>query len=288
MAIRTDGLSLIIPEFLFDLGMGCDVTGPGTVQIITFRGCKFTAKDLRERPTVTDQYSDVMIAFGIKPGGQRFLECFRASARPGWYWVRHRDYRGPSAGCPTLQPGQYLYQRGDHRGHQAMIQAAQVCQVRDYDQDGRTDPNEALTPTYDRWRGTNIHAATTINVGASSSGCQVIAGGWSGAPWQTFHSLVYRKAKAQKLFRYTVVDYAMFIEWWKAYEKPPTPKPKWIMYGSGGADVLEEQIHLVKNGYLAVNSANGRWGPDTDLAWRRYQRKAMGMQIPDGIKRVMT
>lgn len=284
MAIPREGLSLIIPEFLSDCGFACDVTGPGTLQIITFRGCKFTAKDLRERPTVTDQYSDVMLAFGIKSGGQRFLECFRASARPGDYWVRHRDYRGPSAGCPTLQPGQYLYQRGDHRGHQAMIQAAQVCQVRDYDQDGRTDPNEALTPTYDRWRGTNIHAATTINVGASSSGCQVIAGGWGGAPWQTFHSLVYKAAGNQDLFRYTVVDYAMFCTWWNA---PQDDKPQWIMYGSRGDDVLDEQEHLVLNGYLARNAVTGTWGPDTDIAWRRYQRKAQRMQVPDGIKRVV-
>jgi len=284
MAVKTEGLSLIIPQFLADLHMGCDVTGPGTVQIGCFRGCKFNGQDLRVQQTKLDQYSDVFFAFGQKADGSPFAAYLQGSARPGAYWVNHASYT-QARGCPTLQPGQYAYRRGDHKGHEAMNQAGRVVLVRDADDDNVIDPEEAFRPDYSGW-AINIHSGgnAALPVDIWSSGCQVIADGWGGKPWRTFHNLVYRVAAGQKLFRYTLVDYReMFCKWWNA---PAASKPQWIMYGSSGEAVVDEQTHLAWNGYLATNAVTGKWGPDTDLAYRRYQRKALGMQVPDGIKQV--
>jgi len=283
MAIRIEGLSPYIPKFLADLHMGCDVTGPGTAQIGCFRGCKFNGKDLRVQQMKLDQYRDVFFAFGQKADGSPFATYLQGSARPGAYWVNHSSYT-KARGCPTLQPGRYSYQRGAHKGHEAMRQAAGVVLIRDADDDDRIDPEEAIRPDYSAW-AINIHAggSTALPVGIWSSGCQIIAGGWSGKPWRTWHDIVYRVCAGQKLFRYTLVDYSMFCKWWNA---PKDDKPQWIMYGSNGQAVLEEQEHLAQNGYLAANDVTGRWGANTDLAWRRYQRKALGMQVPDGVKLV--
>ena len=130
MAIRTEGLSLRIPEFLSDCGFACDVTGPGTVQIGCFRGCRYNGTDLRVQQTKLDQYSDVMWAFGQKPDGSPFAVYLQGSARPGAYWVKHSDYN-KERGCPTMPPGQYQYKRGDHKGHEAMVQAGRVVVIRD-------------------------------------------------------------------------------------------------------------------------------------------------------------
>jgi len=284
MAIRTEGLSLRIPEFLSDCGFACDVTGPGTVQIGCFRGCRYNGTDLRVQQTKLDQYSDVMWAFGQKPDGSPFAVYLQGSARPGAYWVKHSDYN-KERGCPTMPPGQYQYKRGDHKGHEAMVQAGRVVVIRDGDDDNRIDPEEAFRPDYSA-TAINIHAggSAALPVGIWSSGCQVIAGGWGGKPWKTWHDLVYGVAAKQRTFHYTLVDYlSMFTKWWNA---PEGKKPQWIMYGSSGPDVEDEQEHLWYNGYMVLNNINGKWGTDTDLAYRRYQRKALGMQVPDGIKRI--
>jgi hypothetical protein len=280
MAIKTDGLSSIIPQFLADLHMGCDVTGPGTVQIGCFRGCQYNGSDLRVQRTSLDQYSDVLWAFGQKPDGDPFAAYLQGTARPGAYWVKHPSY-SKARGCPTLQPGQYPYRRGPHKGKPAMNQAGRVVVIRDGDDDSSIDPEEAYRPDYGA-TAINIHAggSTALPVGIWSSGCQAIAGGWSGKPWRTFHDIVYKLAAGQNVFRYALVDYGMFCQWWN---RPQDCKPQWVMYGSSGQDVLELQQRLVDSGYLADVDVTGKWGMDTDLAYRRYQRKALGMKVPDGL-----
>lgn len=279
MAIKLDGLSKIIPYFLVDCSFPYDVAGPGTAQIGCFRGCKTNDVDLRVQQTRLDQYSDVMWAFGRKPDGSDFAVYLQGSARPGAYWVNHPDYT-KIRGCPTLQPAQYLYRRGDHKGHEAMNQAGRVVVIRDSDDDNIIDPEEAFRPDYSATQ-INIHAggSAKLPVGTWSSGCQVIADGWNGKPWRTWHDIVYRVAAAQKLFRYTLVDYTMFCEWWNA---PKGQKPKWMLYGSLGQNVSDWQQKLVKLGLIAGAGITGKFDPDTDLATRRWQR-AGGMKVPNGI-----
>jgi len=281
MAIKLKGLSPKLTAFLADCSFPCDVTGPGTVQLVMLRGCRATDKDLRVQPTKRDQYSDVLVAYGLKGNGDPFLATFRASARPGAYWVDHPSYT-EARGCPTLQPGQYLYQRGLHKGRKAMVQAGRVVVWRDADDDWQLDLEEALRPDYSA-TAINIHAGgTNISIGIWSSGCQIVWGGWGGTPWLTFRDLVYRVASEQKLFSYTVIDYAMLCEWWNA---PEGKKPQWLLYGSVGQQVTRLQNVLMEYGWLRANHVTGKFDPDTDLAVRRRQ-EFDGVNVTTGIVRL--
>src|SRR3972149_3187497 len=115
MSIPLKGLSLKLADFLRDQSFTCDGTSPGTAQLIMLRGCKVNAdgslSEYGDPRIYTDRYDDVMIAFGQKSGGQPYLETFRATAKPGLAWIKHWSYAASNRGCPTVQPGQYQYQR---------------------------------------------------------------------------------------------------------------------------------------------------------------------------------
>lgn len=112
-------------------------------------------------------------------------------------------------------------------------------------------------------------------MGLNSSGCQVIWGGWQGAPWKTFHRLIYKVAAKQRVFHYTLVDFVTF-GWW--HDRPPV---KLLMFGSRGQEVENVQERLAREGYFAETLVDGRFGRGTDRAVRAWQ-KATG-QKPNGI-----
>lgn len=280
MSIPRDGLSRKLSDFIASNSWQNDVVGNGTCQLIMLRGCKINADGSLSQhgdPLVyTDRYDDVMIAYGLKTGGQPFLECFKATAKPGWAWIKHPSYASSNAGCPTVQPGQYAYVRGDHRGHEAMRQAyrSPVCVIRDLDDDMRLEPSDRVDYPWDT--GINIHAGgVSERVGLNSSGCQVLWGGWEGQPWQTFYSLIYSVARRQSVFHYCLADFGMFAEW---HDRGPTSH---VMFGSSGKFVTAVQNTLVAEGYLGSKQVNGKWDEVTDRAVRKWQ-KAEGKQ-PNGI-----
>jgi hypothetical protein len=55
------------------------------------------------------------------------------------------------------------------------------------------------------WFGINIHAGGSgVSVGPNSAGCQLIAGGWKGAPWLDFIGLT--DGSGQDIFHYYLLD----------------------------------------------------------------------------------
>lgn len=276
MAIAKQGLSDKLSAFLRDQAWRDDSTKNGSAQIVCLRGCKINADgslSAHGDPQVyTDRYDDVMVVFGRKPGGQRYLETVRASAKPGLAWIRHPNYAGSSRGCPTVQPGQYKYQRGDHRGHQAMRQAGYpVVVIRDLDQDARLELTDLVD--YPIWTGINIHAGgSSSKVGLNSSGCQVVWGGWGGAPWRMFHDFIYRVARDQKLFHYTVADFMDFARW---HDNPAerTGAYSILRFGSYGARVKDLQTLLAAAGYYGSALVDGEFGRVCDEGVRVFQRK---------------
>lgn len=283
MAIKRAGLSDKLTAFLRDQSFVCDVTGPGTAQLVMLRGCKINANgslSAHGDPQVyTDNYDDTLVVYGQKITGTPFLEAFRASAKPGMAWIKHSSYASAGSGCPTVQPGQYAYCRGDHRGHEAMRQVSgcPVCVIRDLDDDARLEASDLVD--YPMWTGINIHAGgVSSKVGLNSSGCQVIWGGWQGTPWKTFHWLIYTVAKKQQVFHYALVDFMTFATW---HDAGPV---RLLMFGSVGEDVRELQERLMRAGFFAAALVDGKFGRGTDRALRAWQ-KAQGMK-PTGIARL--
>ncbi len=284
MAIAKAGLSVKLAQFLTDQAWRNDATGPGTAHLICLRGCtvgtdgSLSAKgDPRE---YTDHYDDTMIIFGQKANGSPYLETFKASAKPGLAWIHSSTYAGSDKGCPTVQPGQYRYARGDHRGHEALRQAdkSPVCVIRDLDDDARLELTDLVD--YPMYTGINIHAGGSGGkVGLNSAGCQVIWGGWSGPPWTTFHDLVYRVAKKQELFHYTLADFLSFGKWHDGGQAGTGVAD--LLFGSCGAPVTKLQQALAAHGFYGGSIVDGEFGRVTDEGLRAYQ-KSCGLQ-PDGI-----
>jgi len=289
MAIAKRGLSDKLSAFLRDQRWRDDSSKNGSAQIICLRGCRInddgSLSAQGDPAAYTDRYDDVMVVFGRKPGGSRFLETFRASAKPGRDWIRHWSYAGSGKGCPTMQPGQYKYQRGSHRGHQAMRQAGYpVCVIRDLDQDERLELTDLVD--YPIHTGINLHAGgTSSRVGWNSSGCQVIWGGWGGKPWRTFHSLIYKAAKRQTLFHYTVADFMAFGHW---HDNPSERKGLYavLRFGARGVHVRTLQELLTNAGYYGSALIDGEFGRVTDEGVRCFQRKR-GLVVDGGVTHQM-
>lgn len=279
MAIPLKGLSDKLKAFLTAQSWRCDATGPGTAQLVMLRGCKVNADGslsaYGDPQVYTDHYDDVLVVFGLKSKGQPYLQTFRASAKPGLAWIHHRSYANAAQGCPTVQPGQYRYQRGDHKGHDALRQCANspVVVIRDLDDDARLEVTDLVD--YPMYTGINIHAGgTSGRVGLNSSGCQVLWGGWDGKPWADFYWLTYAVAEKQSVFHYTLADFAMFAEWHDA----PAPKPRHLLFGSAGNSVVKQQKALAGSGYFPSAACDGVFGRATDRAVRICQKK---QKIPE-------
>lgn len=284
MAIKRTGLSIKLTAFLADQSFRCDAGAPGSAQLVMLRGCRVnpdgSLSAYGDPQVYTDRYDDTLVVFGNKPTGSPYLETFRASAKPGLAWIKHRSYASAASGCPTVQPGQYAYVRGAHRGHEAMRQqaGAPVCVIRDLDDDCKLEVSDLVD--YPMYTGINIHAGgTSERVGLNSSGCQVLWGGWQGKPWQTFHRLIYRVAKAQTVFHYTLVDFMTFATW---HDRGDV---KLLMFGSEGPAVRTLQTALASAGYFGGNLIDGKFGRGTDRALRARQRARR--QSPTGIWRLV-
>ncbi|MEN6642105.1 MAG: peptidoglycan-binding domain-containing protein [Armatimonadia bacterium] len=284
MAITREGLSLKLARFLRDQSWQNDAADAGTAQLVCLRGCMVNedgSLSAKGDPGVyTDHYDDTMIVFGQKANGAPYLETFKASAKPGLAWIRSPQYASANQGCPTVQPGQYRYVRGLHRGHQAMRQASgsPVCVIRDLDDDAQLEVTDRVD--YPMYTGVNIHAGgSSSRVGLNSSGCQVIWGGWGGKPWSTFHKLIYQVAKAQSVFHYMVADFLFFGKWHD--DGQAGRQFTNLLYGSCGGRVKKLQEALAEHGYYGSKIIDGEFGRVTDEGLRAYQR-SLRLQ-PDGI-----
>jgi len=271
MAIQLDGLTFKLCQFALDQSFRCDATGPGTAQIFMLRGCRINkdgSLSVYGDPLVyTDHYDDVMVVIGQKDGGQWFSAPYQASSKPGRAWIEHWSYRGKDRGCPTVQPGQYAYKRGWHRGHQALRQAGPVCAIRDLNQNAKLELSDRVD--YPFGTGINIHAGGRSSyVGYNSSGCQVIRQGWTGAAWRGFRHIIYNVAAEQDIFHYVVADFAEFGRWHDAEDRT---KHRFLRFGSYGERVEELQRALAVRGYYGAALIDGEFGRVTDEGLRVWQ-----------------
>jgi len=269
-----------------------DATAAGTIQLFAFRGCKpvygggklIGLESLPIPWKVTDRYDDIMFVSGFKShhkGGGRFSAIYPLSTQPGFASFKLPYYRPADKGCPVIQPGQFSYKRGRHRGKQALRAADRILVIRDLDDDIKIEPTDMWDyPHPDR--GINIHAGGWSNrVGLNSSGCQVIRYGWFGEQWKQFRNFVYDTAGGQMRFHYTVMDTVFFELWLDAEDKTPYKR---LWFGSVGVPVRKLQKALADSGDYHGNGVDGYFGPKTHEAVRNWQA-ANTNSVPSGVVR---
>jgi hypothetical protein len=164
-------------------------------------GCRgavpYTAPGLLTlKDNVVDEWNDTIGVFGTAFG------MWRGTVDPGLPYTQDPLN---AQGCAHLQDGRWEYMLGDHKGHEALVQAAPVTVWRDLDEDSGQD---ALEVVETGWFGINIHAGTGAHVGEWSAGCQVVFSdnGWSGPQWTEFLETV--KASPQATWYYFLLSAA--------------------------------------------------------------------------------
>lgn len=174
---------------------------PGKLHLFGLRGCIPVAPDrVREEPQVPDVANDTLGMFGSD-----FL-LVRGSVDPGatYTWKPLHPL-----GCAHLVNGIYRYERGLHRGRPAFRQGGEVRVWRDADRDFVWDASEK--PHDPGFIGLNIHAmGQAIQIGPHSAGCQVVLGGWQGAPWTQYRDTAY--AAPQPDFFYHLLDFRDLVK----------------------------------------------------------------------------
>lgn len=174
--------------------LGHPAPEPGRLHLLGIRGATPTsATEITRIENLADRYNDTITPFGSE------IVAMVATVDPGATFTRSPLH---PQGCAHLLNGAWTYKRGLHRGRRALVQAAPVRIWRDRDKDFARDPHEMVESGF---FGINIHAGGAgPAVGSWSAGCQVIAGGWDGAPWQTLMRLV--RAADQATYRYYLID----------------------------------------------------------------------------------
>lgn len=166
---------------------------PGRLHILGIRGAiPIGPRQITRVEGQDDKWDDSIIVFGTE------LEAFLGTCDPGKWYGQHPINPG---GCAHLvEGGPYLYARGKHKGHAAVVQAGPVKVWRDRDRDLKQDAGE--NPHWENDIGLNIHAGSGQVVGKSSAACQVIHGGYEGTPWRKFILYINAAAKTQQGFKY--------------------------------------------------------------------------------------
>ncbi len=196
-------------DYLGALGYQHDAT-PGVCNIVGVRGAE-PANTPEACQLVTNRpnaYNDTIVLFGQRVNGQDYCECFRGTVDPGRTWTLNPTNH---KGCAHLVNGQYRYQFGIHKGHQALTQAAKVKVWRDQNKNYIKDGKDGVETG---WFGINIHAGGKApQVNSWSAGCQVLHGGWAGKQWTTFMREL--KAGPKDQFWYSLVDAPHLAAWSK-------------------------------------------------------------------------
>lgn len=276
--IPFDNLSIMAEEFLKQQNFISDGNKNGSVQIIGIRGAEIRYKNKKvvgisvfDSPNVlTDKYDDVFLAYGKKENGDRFSAVYKGSTQPGRIWTQSSTYSGSGKGPPTVQQGQFKYQKGKHKGKDALVQAAKVVVIRDINKNYVIDESDLWDYPYGT--GINIHAGGISEyVGLNSSGCQVIHGGWFAKNWNEFKHLVYNVGATQKIYHYTLINGDFFGKWYDSKEEN-LYKYQNLWYGSHGNKVTELQNALLRKGFYYSSGVDTYFGVETHKAVRRFEK----------------
>lgn len=122
-----------------------------------------------------DKWED-WISVGWQSGKEWRFELFRATTRPGKFWLNNLL---TPRGTAILAPNQYIgaYEIGDFKGKDVLRQVRPVCVYRDKNKDNAFDMN--IKTLESGLFGIHIHDAGVLplNIGKWSAGCQVVQKG---------------------------------------------------------------------------------------------------------------
>lgn len=176
----------------------------GRVNVVGIRAAEPDDRSNPQHAAITrtknspDRYNDTLAV--VAPDGR--VTVYPATVDPGRTWTQAP--MNPQ-GCANLLNGQYKYEQGIHKGHKAFVQAGAVRVWRDKNRDFARNGRDIVDTG---WFGINLHAGgLSERVGPFSAGCQVIWGGWGGAPWKSFYRSV-STAPNSPWFHYTLLDAA--------------------------------------------------------------------------------
>lgn len=147
--------------------------------IYGIRGCCFDSDKLFPLANTFNEYNDTII---VEKGNR--LTLFTGTVDPGdYYTINPMFYRG----CAHLKNGTYLYKKGYHFGHPALVQAGPVSVYCDTNRNGKI---ELVEKEISGWFGINIHAGSGLKfIGMWSAGCINISKDWNHIEWKKFISL---------------------------------------------------------------------------------------------------
>jgi hypothetical protein len=166
---------------------------------------KLNIVGIRTKDTTTDLFNDfIVVAYTSKNGEEphnNFIG-FNATTDPGLYYLNNpMNVKGTG----ILVEGQYIdcWQKGNHKGHDALIQCRPVSVYRDNDRDNYLTFDKTTIDT--GYFGLNIHRAHVgiiqKLIGKYSAACQVIQ---SNSAYEKFYKICLDSG--QKYFTYTLLN----------------------------------------------------------------------------------
>ena len=136
---------------------------------------KLNIVGVRNAQTIPNKFDDDIYVFYKNNLRLWEVHKYPATTDAGTYYLLNPYNQ--DLGTAMIKEGQYKdsYQRGDHRGYLALVQAKPITVYRDYDRNALLDFNNGKEDT--GLFGINIHRAnavgTTKNIDKYSAGCQV-------------------------------------------------------------------------------------------------------------------
>jgi hypothetical protein len=246
---------------LVDLYRRCCFPVHQGLKIIGLRGCEVVDGQVVLVDDTVDHFNDTLFLVDFLRRRIDHVPC--TAGQPGWHWINAQ--RKDGSGAPFARPGLFVYERGLHRGKQALRQVQDatgvVPVIRNVTGDGVPDYDSHSADRFDYPldTGINIHACTGTpsNVGMWSAGCTVVQGDWSGVRWQTVRQYVYDTYAEQTRFPFAILPAAWLFD-----------TAKRLLWGSmdsaSGGPVSKLQR------FLDVE-VTGRFLKDTDVAYRAHQ-----------------
>ena len=141
---------------------------------INYRPYELNLLGLRADSSIPNRFDDLFICFYRDGAGKWILYQWNCTTDPGTYYLNNPLM---PEGTAILAQGQHQFKLGYHRNsYEALVQAAPITVIRDYNRNGILDFASARLMT--GWFGINIHRASSSRISTEvnrwSAGCQVI------------------------------------------------------------------------------------------------------------------
>ncbi len=264
----------LVTKFLAYLRVRVDL-GAGEMNLLAVQGANPRADgSLELNANAVNEYNDTIIVANRTEVGASEAHAFLGTVDPG----ADPQYLNNPLGQAHLTFGQHLYVRGLHPaagGRPALRAFKEINRVwRDPDKNFVPSPGEKVAIGS---FGVNVHAGGTKLIGNWSAGCLNVAGGWDGAPWKKFMSLVethFKKLPTVGVTVWTAKDLFRFAV------EGPAMRPT-LTFGMLNPWVEDLQRALAKKGYN-VGKIDGDWQGGLDVIVRSFQQ-ANGLKVDGAV-----